>query len=109
MFNSITGHLGIGAERQERIPTSGFPWVWVGFLFAFAFFVVEVVFVILTFDEEIGSAAGMSLALGLLGLPGIIYWMFCVHRIHKILEEMTYGQYPISPLEGAPQALDSLL
>lgn len=102
MFNSITGHLGTDAERQERIPTTSFPWVWVGFLFAFAFFVVEIVFVILTFDEEIGGGdAGLSLALGLLGLPGIIYWMFCVHRIHKILEEMTHGQYPISPLEGA--------
>ena len=68
-----------------------------GFLFAFAFFVVEVGFVIATFDWEEEVAAEdlrLTVVLGLLGLPGVIYWMFCVHRLHKILAEMT--QWSIS-------------
>lgn len=102
MFDSITGHTGPEIDREERVPTTSFPWVWVGFVFAFFFFVVELVFVIMTFEEEGATGeAELSLGLSLLGLPGIIYWMVCVHRIHKILEEMTHGRYPISPLEGA--------
>ena len=104
MFTSITG--ATGPDTTEYVPTSNPPWVWVGFLFAFAFFVIEVGFVIATFnwDEEVASSTGdaqLSLMLGLLGLPGIIYWMFCVHRLHKILAEMTRGRYPNAPLETA--------
>ena len=102
MFDTITGHTGSEVDREEQVPTSSPPWVWVGFLFTFAFLVIEIVFAILTFDEEGTSPdAQMSLLFGLFGLPGIIYWMFCVHRIHKILGEMTRGRYPITPLEAA--------
>ena len=101
MFPSITDH-----ELTEQVPRSSFPWVWVGFLFAFAFFVIEVVFVVMTFDfaEEVTSSSGdaeLTLVLGLLGLPGTIYWLFCVHRLHKILAEMTRGRYPITANEAA--------
>jgi hypothetical protein len=102
MFTSITEPTEF--QTDEQVPNSSPPWVWIGFLFAFAFFVVEVVFVIMTFDWEQEVATedpGMALALGLLGLPGIIYWMFCVHRLHKILAEMTRGRYPNTPLEAA--------
>ena len=101
MFNSITET----DQPTEQIPTSSFPWVWVGFLFAFAFFVTEVVFVIMTFDFEQEASttndASLTLLLGLVGLPGMIYWMFCIHRLHKILAEMTNGRYPNTPLETA--------
>jgi hypothetical protein len=101
MFTSI---IGTDSETTEQVPTSSFPPVWVGFVFAFIFFVVEVVFVIVTFDwEEEARAmdARVAASLGLLGLPGIIYWMFCVHRLHKILAQMTHGRYPNTPLETA--------
>ena len=100
MFTSI---IGTDSETTEQVPTSSPPWVWVGFLFAFAFFVLEIVFISMSFqeDSEVILDRQMALLLGLLGLPGIIYWMFCVHRIHKILAELTRGRYPISPLEAA--------
>jgi hypothetical protein len=101
MFTSITG---TDFEATEQVPTSSFPPVWVGFVFAFIFLVVEVAFVIVTFDwEEEASAmdARVAASLGLLGLPGIIYWMYCIHRLHKILAQMTHGRYPNSPLETA--------
>jgi hypothetical protein len=31
------------------------------------------------------------------GLAGTCYWLFCVHRIHKVLCEFTRAAYPISP------------
>lgn len=102
MFTSITEPTE--SQTTEQVPTSSFPWIWVGFLFAFAFFVIEIVFAIMTFDwtEEVSSEdPGLALVLGLFGLPGIIYWMFCVHRLHKILAEMTHGRYPNTPLETA--------
>ena len=100
MFTSITETPQI--DTQEQVPTSSPPRVWVGFLFAFAFFFLELVFVIMTFQQEEGpSDSEWALAIGFIGLPGMIYWMFCVHRIHKILAEMTQGRYPISPNEAA--------
>jgi hypothetical protein len=102
MFTSITG---TDQQSTEQIPTSSFPWVWVGFLFAFAFFVTEVAFVIMTFDweQEVSTTTDsqLMLVLGLVGLPGMIYWMFCIHRLHKILAELTHGRYPNTPLETA--------
>lgn len=102
MFTSITEPTE--SQTDEQVPTSSFPWIWVGFLFAFAFFVIEIVFVVMTFDwaEEVSSEdPKLAMALGLFGLPGIIYWMFCVHRLHKILAEMTHRRYPNTPLETA--------
>ena len=102
MFTSITEPTK--SQNTEQLPTSSFPHVWVGFLLAFAFFVIEIVFVILTFDWETEVSTSdrqTELMIGLFGLPGLIYWMFCVHRLHKILAEMTEGRYPNTPLETA--------
>ena len=41
--------------------------------------------------------ASLATAGALAGLGGYIYWLFCVHRIHKILAEYTQGKYPIAP------------
>ena len=100
MFTSI---IGTENETTEQVPKSSPPWVWVGFLFAFAYFVIEIVFVIGSIDEDNNLLLDKQteLLIGLFGLPGIIYWMVCVHRLHKILGELTRGRYPISPLEAA--------
>lgn len=98
MFTSL---IGTDAETPEQVPKSSPPWVWVGFLLAAAFLVVEITLVIMTMDEEGLTDPGVTVALWPLGLLGMGYWMFCVHRIHKILAELTHGRYPISPLEGA--------
>ena len=95
MYNSITGHLGTEAQTQEQVPKSSFPWIWIGFLIAGAFLFIEIVLVILLPEDQ------LMLALALLGLPGVIYWFFCVHRLHKILAELTRGRYPITPGEAA--------
>jgi hypothetical protein len=36
----------------------------------------------------------------LLYLGGFVYWLFCVHRFHKVLAEATAGKYPISPRDA---------
>jgi len=91
MFTSL---LDTGTEEQT--PRSSPPWVWVGFLFAGAFFVIEILFVILELEEPVIDG---FLTLILIG--GWIYWLVCIHRIHKILAELTSNRYPISPGEAA--------
>lgn len=81
---------------EEQIPTSSPPWVWVGFLFAGAFFVLEILFVVLELDETLINAV-----LTLFMVGGWIYWLVCIHRIHKILAELTRYRYSISPGEAA--------
>ena len=95
MFGSITNPPANYSE-EEQVPRSGPPWVWVGFLFVGAFLTLEVVFVVMQGDEE-----SMSAILTLIAVLGWIYWLVCIHRIHKILAEMTQNRYPNSPGEAA--------
>ena len=96
MFTSITGATGYEAETTERVPSSSFPWIWVGFVYAGFFFIVEVALVIAGTEESVITGIATFLV-----LLGVIYWLVCVHRLHKILEQMTNGRYPISPGEAA--------
>jgi len=93
MFTSINNPL---TESDEQIPHSSPPWVWVGFLFAFAFFVLEILFVALGLEEH-----GIDRILMVILVGGWIYWLVCIHRIHKIMAELTHNRYPISPGEAA--------
>lgn len=93
MFNSI---ISPSHEIEEKVPTSSPPWIWIGFLIAGAFFVLEVLLVVLGLDE-----AGMRVILLFVALGGWIYWLVCIHRIHKILAELTRNRYPITPGEAA--------
>ena len=95
MFPSITK-----TEIEESTPRTSPPWVWVGFLFAGLLFICEVVFVFMDLEET-----NLTIAVTLIGLPGMIYWLFCIYRIHKILAELTNNRYPISPAEAAVKHL----
>lgn len=72
-------------------PFSALPKVWIGFIIAGVFLSVEL----------IGNASGYEMDdllvyLIAIGLIGMAFWLFCVHRFHKILREMTHN-YKISP------------
>lgn len=91
MFNSITDPY-----PSEQMPKSSPPWVWVGFLFAGAFLLIEILFVALDLDES-----SVDAFLRLILFAGGIYWLVCVYKIHKILEDLTRGRYPYSPIGAA--------
>jgi hypothetical protein len=93
MFNSIIKPY---TETNEQMASSSPPWVWVGFLFAGAFFTLEILFVFLQLDES-----SVNVILTIILIAGWIYWLVCVHRIHKILSELTHGRYPITPGQAA--------
>ena len=68
----------------------------VRFCVCLAFFILEALLVVLQLDED-KCESGLTL----IALGGWIYWLICVHRLHKILDELTTGRYPISPAEAA--------
>jgi hypothetical protein len=92
MFSSIT----VAPAYDETSPKSSPPWVWLGFFFAAAFFVIEVLFVLMELDEP-----SINLVLTVISIGGWIYWLVCIHRFHKILAELSDGRYPIAPGEAA--------
>jgi len=87
--------LNPDAEIKDHPSKSSPPWVWFGFLFALAFFASEILEVALDLDQQ-----NSQVLFVLIVLAGWIYWLFCVHRFHKILGEMTVNRYPISPGEA---------
>ena len=88
MLNPTTHHA-----MSDAVPKSSPPLVWLGFLFAGAFLFIEIAYVILELDER---AIGALLTLVL--WAGVMYWMVCVYKIHKVLRELTHGAYPFSPI-----------
>jgi len=44
---------------------------------------------------------GIDRMLTVILVGGWIYWLVCIHRIHKIMAELTHNRYPISPGEAA--------
>jgi hypothetical protein len=96
MFTSITNPSITDTSTDEQIPESSAPWVWIGFLFAGAMFIVEIYSVFMEWDDT-----SITRALTLIWIPGWIFWLVCIHRIHKILAELTSHRYPISPGEAA--------
>ncbi len=87
--------LNSDPQLEDRPAQSSPPWVWFGFFFALAFLVAEFLDVLLDLDKESGRVVFVMIVLG-----GWIYWLFCVHRFHKILGEMTGHRYPIQPSEA---------
>jgi len=79
----------------ELPPKSSLPWVWFGFFFVAAFIIEETVMIVLELDLNLGTSLLILIALG-----GWIYWLFCVHRFHKVLGQISRNQYPIAPGEA---------
>jgi hypothetical protein len=86
--------LNSDLPQQDQPATSSPPWVWFGFIFAFAFLSAEFIEVFLDVEES------FRLVFVVIVLAGWIYWLFCVHRFHRILAEMTRHRYPIQPGEA---------
>jgi hypothetical protein len=91
-MSSILGIEGSSAwTDEEHVPHSALPWVWLGYVFALAFLVGEIL------ELALDLSKGFDLVLVLIAVCGWIYWLFCVHRLHKILAELSGGRYPIEP------------
>jgi hypothetical protein len=102
MFTSITGITGTEIERDEQVPTSSTPWVWVGFVFAAAFFFLGIIYFALeSLEASPDSRNALNVILILLGFGSLAYWLFCVYRLHKVLAQLTDNRYSISPGEAA--------
>src|SRR5262245_45940528 len=81
---------------EEAPAKSSPPWVWFGFVFAAAFLVAEFASLIIGMTPE-----GERLLFLFIALCGFIYWVLCIQRFHKILQEMSQNRYPITPSEAA--------
>jgi len=100
MFTSITNTANTYAE-EEQIPRSSTPWVWIGFLFAGAFFIVGMAYGALEILEAGPDTLQiLNVILVAVGILSLAYWLFCIHRLHQVMKELTSNRYPISPGEA---------
>jgi hypothetical protein len=83
------------AYFDELIPRTSLPHVWVGFMFAGAFLTGEFISVFLE-DET-----ALDPALVLIIVAASFYWLYCIHRIHRVLAELTDYRYPVEPGRAA--------
>ena len=101
MFTSIIGLGSTETQTEEQTPQSSPPWVWVGFVFAVVFFVIEMFYGVLeVLQTPPDNLQILNFILILIGLVSLGYWLFCVHRLHKILGQLSHNRYSISPGEA---------
>src|SRR5258706_14510711 len=73
------------------------PRVWPGYLIGLAFILIASGEMIV--DRT--AAQQETLLTYVTWLVGLAYWLFCVHRFHRVLRESTGGADPISPAPAA--------
>ena len=78
----------LGGRASTTLPN-----VWVGYIIAAAFLVVEIGEAII----DPTAVDRVTLLPVLIALGGWIYWMFCVYRMHKVIAEATNSSHPITP------------
>lgn len=90
----------LAGEKPEPAPLVAhihtyLPNFWVGYAIAIA------AATLLLFAAAPSSSTLDSVDLNALGLicflVGWVYWLFCVHRMHRALKEATAGAYPVTP------------
>lgn len=92
----MTPSILVPEPPMESVPKSSFPWVWLGFMFALAFIILETLWLVLELEEK-----QVDGGLTLIAIGGFVYWLVCIHRLHKILVELKRGYpYPITGAEA---------
>jgi hypothetical protein len=74
--------LAPARKFQGRIYTS-LPKMWIGMIIASTCLLFQLV--------------QADMIVFMLSVVGTCYWLFCIHRIHTVLDEYTLAAYPISP------------
>ena len=77
------------STKDASIPS--IPRLWIGFALAGAFLIAEIIEPIFGYEGQLGPLT-TPIAIG-----GMIYWLFCVHRFHRILDKLTIEGYNTSP------------
>jgi hypothetical protein len=78
---------------QPGIVTATFPKMWIGYIIGITFLLYEIIEVII----DPNSSDKILFPLIFISIIGWSYWLFCVERIHKVIEQFTNGTHPISP------------
>src|ERR1044071_399227 len=69
------------------------PRMWIGYVLAAFSLLVEIP----RWMNEGAADEGSATAALLANFFGWVYWLFCVHRMHKVLARATYSSYPTTP------------
>jgi hypothetical protein len=97
--------LDLNSEARQQTqtfraePASPLPRLWIGFVLAFGFLVAEVIEVMQGNDTALGPYTVTA------AVAGWAYWFFCIHRFHKILNQIAprvggTSTYPITPRQA---------
>jgi hypothetical protein len=76
---------------DELIPRTSTPQVWIGFIFAISFLMGELVAVGSGDDDSLDTFLLLTV------IAGWLYWIWCIHRIHRVLAELSNYRYPVEP------------
>lgn len=66
--------------------------IWIGFVLCVVLFVVEA--------TDVATNHPYSIWYWITDIASIVYFFMCVYRFHRILGEVTFGAYPITPSQA---------
>jgi hypothetical protein len=89
VMNELSARERLASEPQQL------PKMWIGFMLAGVFLVVEVIHLLVSSDNE--DQKGPILVLWLASLPIWFYWLFCVYKIHDAIGRIPGYEHSITP------------
>ena len=98
-FEPYSNEIKIKEDKIVLKPINNalYPRIWLGYILAIVIFTYAVYEVIYLPN----STENITPTYLMLSLAGMFYWLFCVRRIHIILEITTSGKYSITPSKAA--------
>jgi hypothetical protein len=93
----------IATQPSVTRASTRLPKMWVGYIFALAFLVIEVA------EAFADPDGGVTLLDQAIVLSGWLYWLFCVRQLHEVLASATDGSYPITSNKAFGLPLHPLL
>lgn len=86
-------------EKAESIAL--LPKVWIGLVLALILSLYLTSIYIINLSRGLNSSGSANDFIGyLVRVCLVIYWFWCIHRLHRILSRITHLRYPISPWEA---------
>jgi hypothetical protein len=95
MLNTLLETANRIEDAPENQATTRVPWVWIGFIFPLVFLFSEFLLFIPGVEET--QVNGIFL---IIVIAAMAFWLFCIYKMHKILNQIAPHGYPVTPGEA---------
>jgi hypothetical protein len=93
---AAAGSAQIGQLRRNSLPA-----IWPGYVLALTLIIIDFVdFSVVIFSPSWADVLFLSAPPGPFYIVFLVYWLFCIYRVHAVIRDASACMYPISPAKA---------